>query len=255
MDSVRGMEIGAGFTPLCFKLNQFIDLPDNKKEELFEPILSIMKKLGRLADATDRYLELEKDKMDSLVDRHKSDTSSIKVAHQDSSTELEGAVDDVISNSKAALDAAVKLLKPLWNITLTTYGDAGIKVASALKRNVPPGSQPKVASLIKLIEESEGWFRKLRDIRTKTEHMGETIITPLGVTTANGKLHKRYPRVENEILAAEFVEIVYKNVFCFLQDFIALSLSSRFFGGLVPVVINDEKGTKRKFGVAIAKVD
>lgn len=255
MDSARGMEIGAGFTPLCFELNQFIDLPDSKKEELFEPILSAMKKLGRLADATDRYLELERVKMEQLIERHKNDTSSIKVSYQDSSTELEGAVDDVISNSKAALDAVVKLLKPLWNINLTTYGDAGLQVSKSLKRNVPQGPQSSIEKLIKLIEASEPWFRKLRDIRTKTEHMGATIITPLGVTTVNGKLHKQHPKVENQILASGFVDIVYNNVFCFLQDFIVLSLSSRFFGGLIPVVTNDEKGTKRKFGVAIAKVE
>lgn len=254
MDSARGMEIGAGFTPLCFELNQFIDLPDKKKEELFKPILSTMKKLGRLADATDRYLELEKTKMAHLVKRHKSDSSSIEVSHQDSSTELEGTVDDTISNSKAALDAAVKLLRPLWNINLTTYGDAGLKVVRALKGNVPQDSQPRLEKLISLIEANEARFRKLRDIRTETEHMGKTIITPLSVTTVNGKLHKQYPKVENQILASEFVDIVYNNVFCFLQDFIVLSLSSRFFGGLVPVVTNDEKGTKRKFGVTIEKV-
>lgn len=255
MDSARGMEIGAGFTPLCFELNQFIDLPDSKKEELFQPILSTMKKLGRLADATDCYLDLERAKMEQLIERHKNDTSSIQVSHQDSSTELEGAVDDVISNSKAALDAVVKLLKPLWNINLTTYGDAGLQVSKSLKRNVPQRSQFSVEKLIKLIEASESWFRKLRDIRTKTEHMGAIIITPLGVTTVNGELHKQYPKVENQILASEFVDIVYNNVFCFLQDFIVLSLSSRFFGGLIPVVNNSEKGTKRKFGVAIAKVE
>ena len=255
MDSARGMEIGAGFTPLCFELNQFIELPDKKKEELFEPILSTMKKLGRLADATDRYLELEETKMEHLVEIHKSDTSSIQVSHQDSSTELEGAVDDVISNSKAALDAVVKLLGPLWGINLTTYGDAGLKVSKALKRNVSQVSKSKVEKLISLIEASEPWFRKLRDIRTATEHMGKTIITPLGVTTIDSKLHKEYPKLENRILVSEFVNIVYNNVFCFLQDFIVLSLSSRLFRGLVPVVNNGEKGTKRKFGVTIAKVD
>ena len=65
------------------------------------------------------------------------------------------------------------------------------------------------------IEASEPWLRKLRDIRTDTEHMGKTIVTPLGVATINGKLHKEYPKVENQILASEFVDIVYKNLFCF----------------------------------------
>lgn len=255
MESDRGKEIGGGFTPLCFELHQFIDLPENKKEELFEPILATMKKLGRLADATDRYLSLEEVKMKSLVTSHKSDTSSIPVSHQDSSTELEGAIDDVISNSKAALDAVVKLLKPLWGINLTTYGDAGLNVAKALKRNVPQTSQTQVQKLVELVETSEEWFRKLRDLRTRTEHGGETVISPLGVTTVNGELSEQYPTVENQILASEFVEIVYKNVFCFLQDFIVLALASRFFGGLIPVVTNDEKTTKRKFGVAIAKVE
>ncbi len=254
MDSARGMEIGAGFIPLCFELNQFIELSDKKKEELFEPILSTMKKLGRVADATDRYLELEKTKMTSLVKRHRSDTSSIQVSHQDSSSELEGAVDDVISNSKAALDAAVKLLRPLWGINLTTYGDAGLKVVKALKKNIPQVSQPKIEKFIQLIEANEPWLRKLRDIRTDTEHMGKTIVTPLGVEIINSKLHKEYPKVENQILASEFVDIVYKNLSCFLQDFIVLSLSSRFFVGLIPVVTNDEIGIKRKFGVAIEKV-
>jgi len=53
--------------------------------------------------------------------------------------------------------------------------------------------------------------------------------------------------------AKEFINIVYDNIFCFLQDFIALSLDSKILSGRKIVVTNDETGKKRKFRVGILK--
>lgn len=254
MDSEKGKEIGGGFTYLCHEFNQFLEVPDDKKGEIIEPIVSVMKKLGKVAEAVDRYESIEEVKMNALVKRAMDDKSSIHLTHEDKSVELEGAVEEAVSSSKAALDAAVKILRVLWGINLFTYENAGINVVSSLKNNIPIASQPRVAELITLIESSEPWIRKLRDQRTKAEHQGISTVSPLSVTIVGGKTKKKYPTVGDEILAKEFINSVYDKVFCFLQDFIVKSLASKFYEGLISVVINSEVEKKRKFGVKIEKI-
>lgn len=254
MDSEKGKEIGGGFTYFCHEFNKFIELPEDKKPEIISPIISVMKKLGKVANAIDRYESLEEVKMNNLIRRVEEDKSSIHLIHQDSSVELEGAVEEVVSSSKAALDAAVKILRPLWGINLLTYGKAGDKVSSSLKNNVPVSLQPKVAKLITLIEKSEPWMRNLRNQRTKAEHQGISTVSPLSATIVKGKVEKKYPSVGEGMPAKEFINIVYNNIFCFLQDFVVLSLASKFYKGLAPIITNGESGTKRKFGVKIEKI-
>ncbi len=253
MDSQKGKEIGGGFTYLCHEFNQFMELPEGKKGEIIEPIISVMKKLGKVAEAVDRYESLEDSKMNELIKRAQDDKSSIHLTHQNNSVELEGAVEEVVNSSKAALDAAVKILRPLWGIDLPTYKNAGKNVAASL-RNLPVPVQPRVAKLITLIEGSEPWIRKLRDQRTKAEHQGISTVSPLSVTIVHGKAEKKYPAVGEGMPAKEFINIVYDNIFCFLQEFIVLSLSSKFYEGLIPIIINGEEGKKRKFGVKIEKI-
>lgn len=211
-------------------------------------------KLGKVAEAIDRYESLEEVKMNALVKRAEEDKSSIRLTHQDKSVELEGAVEEVVSNSKAALDAAVKILRPLWGINLTTYGDAGNKVATSLKRNIPISSQIRVVRLIALIENSDLWIKKLRDQRAKAEHQGTSTVSPLSVTIVNRKPVKKYPAIGENMPAKDFINIVYDNIFCFLQDFIVLSLSSKFYSGFIPIIVNGEIARKRKFRVKIEKV-
>lgn len=254
MDSEKGKEIGGGFTYLCHEFNKFLELPEDKKGEIIEPIISVMKKLGKVAEAVDRYESLEEVKMSALIKRAEKDKSSIHLTHQDKSVELEGAVEEVVSNSKAALDSAVKILRPLWGIDLPTYKNAGKNVAASL-RNVPIPSQPRVAKLIALIENSEPWMRKLRDQRTKSEHHGVSTVSPLSVTIVRGKPVKEYPTVGENMSAREFINIVYDNIFCFLQEFIILALASKSFEGLIPVVTNGESGRKRRFGFRIEKLN
>jgi hypothetical protein len=250
MDSEKGAEIGRGFTYLCHEFNQFLELPDQQKGQIIAPILALMKKLGKVAEAIDRYESLEEVKMEALVTRATNDKSSVHLTHQDRSVELEGDVEEVINSSKAALDAAVKILIPLWGINLPTYRNAGQNVASALRRNVPTASQPRVEKLIELIEASEPWIRELRDQRTDAEHQGNSIVSPMAVTIENGQPIKQYPKV-GDMLAKEYINKIYDDIFCFLQDFIMLALTSRVYSGLIPVVANGEVGKKRKFGLTI----
>ncbi len=254
IDTEKGKEIGSAFTPLCHEFNQFLDLPADKKDMLLDPILSVMKKLGRIAEAVDRYEILEEEKMENLIKRAQKDQSSVILKHEDSSTQLEGAVEDVINSSKAALDAAVKILKPLWGINLTTYGDAGEKVVKALKRNIPDKFQPNIITLAEVIQECSPWIRLIRNLRTKTEHLGVNIVSPLSVSITDKLATKEYPLVDKSIPAKEFVNITYNNIFVFLQEFIVLSLGSRLLSGMIPVVVSGE-GKNRKFGIAIKTVE
>ena len=253
MDSEKGKEIGGGFTYFCHEFNQFLELPEEKKGQIIGPILSVMKKLGKVAEAIDRYESLEEVKMEALVERATNDTSSVHLTHQDNSVELQGAVEEVVSSSKAALDAAVKILIPLWGINLPTYKNAGLNVAAALRRNVPNASKTRVEKLIILIESNELWIRVLRDQRSDAEHQGNSIVSPMSATIENGEPIKEYPKV-GDVPAKEFINKVYDDIFCFLQNFIVLALASKVYSGLIPVISNAEVGRKRKFGLTVESV-
>jgi len=97
MDSEKGKEIGGGFTYMCHEFNQFPDLSDEKKSEIIGPIISTMKKLGKVAEAIDRYESLEEVEMEALVKRAQEDKSSIHLIHQNKSVELEGAVEELLA--------------------------------------------------------------------------------------------------------------------------------------------------------------
>lgn len=248
----RTEEVGRGFTHLAFEFGQFLDLPQNLKDEVFHCILETTKKMGKLAHSVDHYHQLEAKTKDEAIELAKRDRSSVDLMHAINSVELEGALENVVGDCKSALDIGVKIFYPLFNINLPTYGDDGEKIVRSLERQLPQDLLTKTELLRKAVSENKEWISKVVRHRTTAEHFTNLKISP--VTTQrgeDGEIVVRLPNMPGGQPAREFVEITYENTFCFLQDLLILAMEARFYEGMAAIVQNGKSGKERIFAVAL----
>lgn len=247
LTSKKGQEIGEQFTMNLLGVpHQAIDLPEKRKGEIFLISIEILKKLSKLANAVDRYSEEEK----RLVNEFKQKLKTTRrIAHH--SDILEAAVEEVLGQAKSTLDIAVKIFEPLFGIKPHTYGKNGKRVINALE-NLPIEDKIRATKIIQIIRLFQPYSETIIRQRTTTQHYKNIEMTPLiAEVSLKGKPKILVPRISPQQTAREFTEIVYHNVFVFIRDLLIFSFASRFYGGLVPVII-EEKGERiKKIGVTI----
>lgn len=248
----RGFAIGTGFQSFSFEFQQFLNLPQKKKDEVFMQVIETMKKLGKVAFALDNYEKVEKQERTKILKRAKSDKSSVNLTHAALPVELEGCVEEILSQSKSTLDIAVKILIPVFGINLKTFGDSGDQVIKALERQVPKVKEEHAKRIIKLINSNKLWLKTLRKYRTDTQHFSNIKLTPISVSSEGGGYIYRSSMMPHGQDLREFLVILYENLFTFLQDFFAFTQQAVLYGGLAPVVTSGE-GMTRKFAVGILK--
>lgn len=246
----RGIAIGQGFQCFSFEFQQFLNLPKEKKEEVFLQVIETEKKMGKVASALDNYEKTEKIEKKKILTRAKNDKSSVNLIHASLPVELEGTVEEFLSQTKATLDIAVKILKPIFGINLRTFGDSGDQVVRALERQVPKEKTEYAKRLIELIKGNRPWLQALRKHRTDTQHFSNIKLVPMRVGKEWDDYVYHPPLMPNGQDLHEFLSILYENLFTFLQDFFAFSQQAAMFGGLTPVV-TDGSGMTRKFAVGI----
>lgn len=250
--SKRGIAIGEGFQCFSFEFQQSLNLPEDKKKEVFLQVIETEKKLGKVASALDNYEKIENVERKKILARAKNDRSSVNLVHAASPVDLEGAVEEVLSQTKATLDVAVKIFKPVFGINLRTFGDSGDQVVKALERQVPKEKAEHAKRLIELIRGNKSWMEALRKYRTDTQHFSNIKLIPMRVVKDGENFVYYPPLMPNRQDLHEFLTILYENLFTFLQDFFAFSQQAAMFGGLAPAVIEGD-GMTRKFAVGILK--
>ena len=67
-----------------------------------------------------------------------------------------------------------------------------------------------------------------------------------------GKINISVPKMSEKQTAREFSEVIYHNIFVFVRDLMVFSFASKFYSGIVPIVI-EEKGRVKKIGVTISE--
>lgn len=246
----RGVEIGVGFQSFSFEFQQFLNVPKEKKEEIFMQVIETEKKLGKVAFALDNYEKIERTQRKKILKEAMRDKSSVNLIHAALPVELEGTVEEFLSQTKSTLDIAVKILKPIFGINLKTFGDSGEQVRKALQRQVPKNQAESTRGLIELIEGNKHWMEILRKYRTDTQHFSNIKLIPMAVAKEGEKYTYHPPRMAHGQDLHESLCILYENLFTFLQDFFAHSQQAVMFGGLSPTVTSGE-GMARKFAVGI----
>ncbi len=215
-----------------------------------QTVIEIFKKLSKLANAVDKYAEEETKLAEEFKGKIQKDGR--RIAHQ--SDILEAAIEEVLGQAKSALDVLVKMFDPFLGIKLHTYGENGGKLIKALKNNTPLEDKDKMANIIQIVELFKPYSESIIGLRTTTQHYKNIQMTPLIAEIGqNGEIIISVPKLSDKQTAREFSEIVYHNIFVFIRDLMVFSFASKFYRGIVPVVI-EEKGPRiKKIGVTIAE--
>lgn len=251
LTSEKGHEIGEQFTMNLLGIpQQAMDIPEKQKGKVFLTSIEIFKKLSKLANAVDKYIEEEAKIVKEFKEKIEKDRK--RIAHH--SDILEAAIEEVLSQAKSTLDVAVKIYEPLFGIKLHTYGENGDKLINALKSNTRAQDKNKVERIIKVIELFKPYSKSIIELRTTTQHYKNIQTTPLvAEIDQKGDINISLPKMSQRQTAKEFVEIVYHNIFVFIRDLLIFSFASKFYSGLVPVV-TEEKGERiKKIGVTISE--
>jgi hypothetical protein len=251
LTSEKGHEIGEQFTMNLLGIpQQALDIPAKQKEELFLISIEIFKKLSKLANAVDKYAEEEAKLVEEFKVKVQKDGR--RIAHQ--SDILEAAIEEVLSQAKSALDVLVKMFEPLLGIKLHTYGENGDKLIKALKNNTPTEDKDKIAAIIQIVELFKPYTESIIGLRTTTQHYKNIQMTPLiAVADEKGSIDISVPKISQSQTAKEYSEIVYHNIFVFIRDLMIFSFASKFYSGIVPVVIEERGPRIKKIGVTISE--
>lgn len=249
LTSEKGHEIGEQFTMNLLGIpQQAMDIPTKQKEEIFLISIEIFKKLSKLANAVDKYAEEEAKLIEEFKEKLQKDGR--RIAHQ--SDILEAAIEEVLGQAKSTLDIAVKMFEPLLGIKLHTYGENGDKLIKALKNNTPSEDKNKIAAIIQIVELFKPYSESIIGLRTTTQHYKNIQMTPLiAVADEKDAINITVPKMSQQQTAREFSEIVYHNIFVFIRDLMIFSFASKFYSGLIPVVIEEKGGRVKKIGVTI----
>ena len=249
LTSEKGHEIGEQFTMNLLGIpQQAMDIPTKQKEEIFLISIEIFKKLSKLANAVDKYAEEEAKLIEEFKEKLQKDGR--RIAHQ--SDILEAAIEEVLGQAKSTLDVAVKMFEPLLGLKLHTYGENGDKLIKALKNNTPSEDKNKIAAIIQIVELFKPYSESIIGLRTTTQHYKNIQMTPLiAVADEKDAINITVPKMSQQQTAREFSEIVYHNIFVFIRDLMIFSFASKFYSGLIPVVIEEKGGRVKKIGVTI----
>ena len=249
LTSEKGHGIGEQFTMNLLGIpQQAMDIPTKQKEEIFLISIEIFKKLSKLANAVDKYAEEEAKLIEEFKEKLQKDGR--RIAHQ--SDILEAAIEEVLGQAKSTLDIAVKMFEPLLGIKLHTYGENGDKLIKALKNNTPSEDKNKIAAIIQIVELFKPYSESIIGLRTTTQHYKNIQMTPLiAVADEKDAINITVPKMSQQQTAREFSEIVYHNIFVFIRDLMIFSFASKFYSGLIPVVIEEKGGRVKKIGVTI----
>jgi hypothetical protein len=243
-DTPKKKEVG-GFYLLGVTLSKMTDLDEDNKGKTVLQCLEVGKKLAKVADAVDDYHKLEKQELKKLVKKsqNRGNHPDLIMAHD--ATRLQAKVEEALSQTKSALDVAVKILNPLTGVTSFTFGKKGKTVVNQLK-NLPDELKERAKPLIELIEHNEAQLTMIINYRD-TQHFKNLDISPLRVDQAG---NQQKPNMPDGQSVAEFLEELFNYIFLFLQDFLALAIYIRLIGGLV--IVAQGEGRKREFGVGIS---
>jgi hypothetical protein len=221
--------------------NVITGIDDESRKSIFGHMLTISKKLAKVADAVDQYEKIEEEELKRIVEEAKKNNS----VTAEESTRLEAIAEEVLSQSKSTLDVTVKILKPLVGIDLHTYGKSGLDVIKSLKNNIPKDLKDKAENLIDLIEKDKQWidvFKKYRD----DQHYGN-----LGISTIRADKQGRFdvPLMPDGTPVRQYMDILYENIFSYVMDFVALAIFLRMLKGFTLSV--DGEGRDRVYKLAI----
>lgn len=198
---------------------------DEKKEEVLGVVLEVMKKL--------ESVNYHRGNLMRIVEEQLAVRESIQQPSFDRTTGAEKEFEALLLQGKATLDVLVKVLAPLCNIKLQTYGDSGNRVLKALRNNLPKDELERANWLMKMIEVSvpwlEQWIGPYRDTIAHYKSMDSTGF--LTISDERGKLIHHPPRTKNGMPLHDLANNLFADLVTFCEDFLVFAYRTKIFKG------------------------
>jgi hypothetical protein len=229
-----------------------IQMPDDRKEALFQWAIDLIRKLETVKYHRDNLLRVVSDQFERGSDPDRANHTFIEI-----NTAAEKEFEAFLLQGKSTLDVLVKVFVPLFNIKLHSYGDGGEKVSRTLKRNLSAELLARAQHLLTLVEEDKGWIEKWFGSHRDTVAHYKPISSSGFVTPPINDDAPRHapPATSDGVSFHEAVVVLYENLLTFAEDFLALAVNVAimpvFTVGTIPVERRD-KEYPRKWGLAFA---
>jgi len=244
------------YLQLC-DLKDAILIDERRKGDLFRCVVEIMRKLETVKYHRDNLLKRVSEEM-----RVRGGTRNEEICYiVDLTTGVEKEFEAFLMQGKACLDVLVKILQPLFQVKLHSYGHGGTKVIKALRKNLPPAELQLAENLICLIENDREWIGKwFKDERDTVTHY-RAIVSSGFVTTprsAEGESRHLGPALMDGTPFCQAVSVLYHNLLTFCEDFIPLAVSVNFPKGiLLRLIPEGERDAEypRKYGMVLNRAE
>jgi len=150
---------------------------------------------------------------------------------QDFTSGIEKEFEAFLMQGKASLDILVKIFKPLFGVSLTTFGDAGGKVKNAVRRNLATTNPERTRRLENLIIQHEDWIGKwFTQERTTVSHYRALVHSGViyGPEEGGGAKTLALPRTKDGFLIHEVAVSVYGKLWVSVRILSAMLFPSGF---------------------------
>ncbi len=214
-----------------------LTIDDKKKEEVLGVVLEVMKKL--------ESVNYHRGNLVRIVEEQLAARESVQQASFDRTTGAEIEFEAFLLQGKATLDVLVKVLAPLCNIKLQTYGDDGNRVLKALKNNLPKGELERANWLQKMIEVSVPWLQQwvgpYRDTIAHHKSMDSTGFVT--IPDESGQLVHHPPKTKSGMALHELANSLFADLVIFCEDFLVFAYRIKVFRGFEIGYTDEQKRT------------
>lgn len=217
-----------------------IQIDEQQMRELLAVVLEVMKKLESVNYHRSNLVRVVAEQLEAR--------GKLEESNADRSTGAEKEFEAFLLQGKATLDVLVKILSPLCNIKLQTYGDSGKRVLKALNNNLPKGELMRADWLARMIEVSmpwlEQWVGPYRD--TVAHHKSMESTGFVSIPNDSGQLIHHPPKDKNGLALHELANDLFADLLVFCEDFLVFAYRIKIFKGF-EVGYADEKRPAEKF--------
>ncbi len=232
-DAIINRRLTLGITQLF----QHTDLTQDEQDALMRLLIFISVKLASVWKHKEKYGATE----DGLVATAKSAPpphAPIEIEYR-VSQELFLELDEFLVQVKSCLDHLVKVPLPiLGRWPLRTFGDKGDAVAKALENNMPKRFKNAAAGFAQLlVRDHQSWLEVTVALRDRINHFleGGVRIEQFSIyVTRNGDAQEAHtPMWSKDQTVRQALEVIWTNLFRYVEQFIGTFLSLRQHHGFV----------------------
>ncbi len=211
-----------------------IQIDEQQMRELLAVVLEVMKKLESVNYHRSNLVRVVAEQLEAR--------GKLEESNADRSTGAEKEFEAFLLQGKATLDVLVKVLSPLCNIKLQTYGESGKRVLKALNNNLPKGELMRADWLVRMIEVSTPWLDQwvgpYRD--TVAHHKSMESTGFVSIPNESGQLIHHPPKDKNGLALHELANDLFADLLVFCEDFLVFAYRIKIFKGF-EVGYSDEK--------------